>query len=64
MELNNQVNIGETYFEIGILAITRKSQAAALQAFQQAKATFKKVGALENVKKAQNQIAALEAKKP
>jgi tetratricopeptide (TPR) repeat protein len=64
VELNNQVNIGETYFEIGILATTRKSQAAALQAFQQAKATFKKVGALENVKKAQNQIAALEAKKP
>ncbi len=63
VELNNQVNTGETYFELGLLAITRKSQAAALKAFQQAKATFKKVGALENVRKAQNQIAALEAEK-
>ncbi len=62
IELNNHLNIAESYFEIGLLEIKRKCTAEAIQAFQKAMAAFKKVGAQEDVKKTQDQITALEGK--
>lgn len=63
IELNNHLNMAETYFELGLLAIKRKSKAEAIRDFQAARTGFKKVGALDNMKKTQEQLNALEAKK-
>lgn len=62
IELNNHLNIGESYFELGLLEVKRRSTAEALLAFQKARFSFKKVGAVHQVKKTQNQITALETK--
>jgi tetratricopeptide (TPR) repeat protein len=61
-EINNQLNIAESYFEIGILETNRKKKEEAIQAFQKARTAFKKVGAREDVKKTQDRISALEGK--
>jgi tetratricopeptide (TPR) repeat protein len=62
IELNNNLNMAETYFELGLLAIKRKSKAEAIRDFKEARTAFKKVGALENVKKTQDQLNSLEEK--
>lgn len=62
IELSNQLNIGESYFEIGLLEIKRKSTAEALLAFQSALVAFTKVGARDDVKKTRDQITTLEEK--
>jgi tetratricopeptide (TPR) repeat protein len=61
-EINNQLNAGESYFEIGILETTRKKKEEALQAFRNARTAFKKVGAQGDMKKTQDRINALEGK--
>jgi tetratricopeptide (TPR) repeat protein len=62
VELNNHLNIAESHFEIGLLEVARKNTAEAIQAFQKAKAEFRKVGAQEDVKKTEDQIDSLEGK--
>jgi tetratricopeptide (TPR) repeat protein len=62
IELNNHLNIAESYFEIGLLDIKRKNPKEALQAFLKARDAFRKVGALEDVKRTEDQITGLEAK--
>jgi tetratricopeptide (TPR) repeat protein len=59
-EINNQLNIAESLFEIGILEAQRDRMQEAVQAFQKARAAFKKVGAQQDVKKTQVQIDSLE----
>jgi tetratricopeptide (TPR) repeat protein len=61
-ELGNHLNIGESWFEIGILEVRRKNTAEAHQAFMKARGAFKKVGARTEIKKTQDQIDALERK--
>jgi tetratricopeptide (TPR) repeat protein len=61
-EINNQLNVAESYFEIGILETNRRKTAEAIEAFQKARAVFNKVGAREDVKKTQDRINALEGK--
>jgi tetratricopeptide (TPR) repeat protein len=61
-EINNQLNAGESYFEIGILETSRKKKEEALQAFRNARTAFKKVGAQGDMKKTQDRINALEGK--
>ena len=62
IELNNNLNIAESYSEIGLLEIKRKNPSEAIQAFMKAKFAFTKVGAREDVKKTQDRINALEGK--
>ncbi len=61
-ELNNNLNMAESYSEIGLLEIMRKHPSEAIQAFMKAKAAFTKVGAREDVKKTQDRINGLEGK--
>lgn len=63
VELGNQLNIAESYSEIGHLESMRKNTSGAIQAFTKAGAAFRKVGAKEEVKKTQDRIAALEGKR-
>ncbi len=58
-ELHNQLNLAESYFEIGVLEVKRQNTDEALQAFQKARAAFKKLGAHKDVKKTMDQIVAL-----
>jgi tetratricopeptide (TPR) repeat protein len=63
IDINNLLNIAESYFEIGILEMKRKRTEEALQAFQEAKVAFKKVGAQQEVKKIEDQMSSLEGQK-
>jgi tetratricopeptide (TPR) repeat protein len=62
IELNNNLNIAESYSEIGLLEIKRKNPSEAIQAFMKAKSAFTKVGARQDMKKTQDRINALEGK--
>jgi len=62
IELNNNLNMAETYFEMGLLAIMRKNKAEAIRYFQDARAGFKRVGALDNLNKTRDQLNLLEGK--
>ena len=62
IELNNNLNIAESYSEIGLLEIKRKNPSEAIHAFMKARSAFTKVGAREDMKKTQDRINALEGK--
>jgi tetratricopeptide (TPR) repeat protein len=62
IELNNNLNIAESYSEIGLLEIKRKNPSEAIQAFMKARSAFTKVGAQEDMKRTQDRINALEGK--
>lgn len=62
-ELNNRLNMAESQFEIGVLETRRNNRGEALQAFQRARASFKKVGAQREVKRIKDQMNSLEGQK-
>ncbi len=62
IEINNRLNAGESYFEIGILETSRKRREEAIRAFRKAMAAFRKTGAREDMKKTQDWINALKGK--
>ena len=55
-ELGNKLNLGETYFEIGVLENRRKDPKKAIHAFQKGKACFQKIGAREELRKTIEQL--------
>ena len=59
-EIHNQLNAGESYFEIGILETSRKNREEAIHAFRKALDAFKKTGAREAVRKTLDRINALD----
>ncbi len=60
LELNNLLNVSETQFEIGMLAINRKKKQEAIVAFRKAKTGFRKVGAREEEKRTHSIIHCIE----
>ena len=62
-EIGNPLNVGESYFEIGVLEAGLRKKEEALQAFQMAKAAFRKIGAQKEMKKSDDQIASLGGRK-
>jgi len=62
VELNNNLNKGESYFEMGLLEIKRNRTTEAHQLFLKARAAFKKVGAHDNLRMTEDQINSLARK--
>jgi tetratricopeptide (TPR) repeat protein len=63
VEINNQLNIAESNFEIGVLEMERRRKEDALRAFQKAISVFRKVGADEEVQRTRQYITSLEGGK-
>ena len=63
IELKNQLNTGETYYEIGILETMKKQPAEARKAFEGAVECFKAVGARKDVERAEGMLQSLKAAK-
>lgn len=60
LELNNRLNVAESYYEIGTMELQRKRKQQAFSAFQKAKTGFRKVGAREEEKRTQSIMNSLE----
>ncbi len=63
MELKNQLNTGETYYELGVLETVKKQPAEAKKAFDRAVECFKAVGARKEVERTERMLQSLKAAK-
>jgi tetratricopeptide (TPR) repeat protein len=55
-DLDNKLNIAETFFELGLMERHRRRNQPALEAFGEAAALFRQVGAREEMRKAEQEI--------
>ncbi len=62
-EINNKLNIAETWFELGLLDLKRGRKDQGVRAMEKARIVFKKVGAQREVKKIDLQIRTLSEMK-
>jgi tetratricopeptide (TPR) repeat protein len=62
-EMNNQLNLAETLFEMGLLELKRKNKKEALALLQKSRTGFKKVGAREDRKKVEDLITSMKGVK-
>ncbi len=63
LELNNDLNTGETYLEIGFLEKKRRNAAAAQEAFEQARHCFVRVGAMSEADRTMVELKHLGSRK-
>ncbi|MEO8168775.1 MAG: tetratricopeptide repeat protein, partial [bacterium] len=60
IELKNQLNAGETYYELGVLEVMKKQPAEAKKAFVRAIECFKAVGARQDVERAEKMLKTIK----
>lgn len=56
MELNNKLNIAETFYEMGLLKKQLRKTSDATKAFDEAHRLFKRIGAIHEARKAQQEL--------